>query len=205
MGADKRALLVDDVPMLRRAVLAVSALAEDVMVACRPDDLPDPALLDGLDVRLVHDRLADAGPLAGVEAALAAARHSLLIVAAADMPWIEPAVLRLLVETAEARPDAAAVAVETERGPQPLLAVYRVAPARTAAARLLDSGVRAMRSLLDELSLVVVREDVWRAVDPSGRSVLNLNMPADLEPAATRRQAPVQSPDRRGPSKPASE
>lgn len=183
MGTDKRAILVGGVPMLRRTILAVSTVADEVIVATRSDDPPDARLFDGLHVRSAHDRFIDAGPLAGVEAALDAASHDLVLVVAGDMPWLETAVLRMLIETAAGLPDMAAVALATERGPEPLLAVYRAEPARFAAQNLLRAGVRRMHALLDVLDLIAVPEEVWRAVDPEGRSARNVNSPADLQAA----------------------
>ncbi len=178
MGRDKRAVAIDGVPMLRRAVLAVASVAGDVLVACRAESPPSPEILRGLDVRLVHDRLAAAGPLAGLEAALAAARYDLVLVVAADMPWLEPAVLRLLVAEAVARPEAQIVALATDEAPQPLLAVYRRAALPTVTA-LLDSGVRPMRSLLAAVPVAVVEPARWLPLDPTGQSARNVNEPGD--------------------------
>ncbi len=183
MGTDKRALLVDGVPMLRRTILAVTSVADEVIVATRSDDPPDAGLFDGLLVRSACDRFVDAGPLAGVEAALDVASHELVLVVAADMPWVETSVLGVLVETAVSLPDVAAVALATERGPEPLLAVYRATPARVAARNLLESGVRRMHALLEVLDTVAVSEEEWRALDPGARSARNVNSPADLQVA----------------------
>jgi molybdenum cofactor guanylyltransferase len=56
---------------------------------------------------------------------LAAAEGELVLVAACDMPWLVPEVLRLLLGEAHRHPEVDAVALRTGRGPEPLLCVYR--------------------------------------------------------------------------------
>lgn len=179
MGMDKRGVLVDGIPLLRRVASTLVLVADELVVACRRDSPPDPVFLLPLSPLLVYDRLPDAGPLAGVEAALAAARGELVIVVACDMPWLAADVLRLLLAEAERHPEADAVALGTERGAEPLLCVYRrrVLPTVTG---LLDSGQRRMHALLDAVAMVEVPPSAWHAVDPSGRTAVNLNAPTDL-------------------------
>lgn len=180
MGVDKRGLLIDGVPMLRRTAIAVAAAANEVLVACRPGDPPDPAILDGLDVALIHDRYPDAGPLAGVEAALTGARHGVVLVVAGDMPWLEPRVLCLLTGEALEHPESDVVALATTRGAEPLLAVYRRGPALEAARRLLGRGTLRMHALLEALPGREVPVARWRELDPDHHTARNVNAPSDL-------------------------
>lgn len=180
MGTDKRGLLIDGVPMLRRTVRAVAAVSDEVVLACRPESPPDQELLAGLDVRLAFDRPGDVGPLGGVEAALRAARHPLVLVVAGDMPWVEPAVLAALVAEAWRRPEMGCVALATERGPEPLAAVYRRDVALPAATRLLDAGRLRMHGLPESIPCVDLEPERWRPLDSTGRSARNVNEAADL-------------------------
>ncbi|MGH2512811.1 MAG: molybdenum cofactor guanylyltransferase [Candidatus Limnocylindrales bacterium] len=179
MGIDKRGLIVEGVPLLRRVADVLAEVVDEIIVACRPESPPEPGLLAGLEVRLVFDRLVDAGPLAGLESALREARNDLVVVVAGDMPWVAPEILRLLLAEARRRPSASCVALRTERGLEPLLAVYR----RSTLAQvtgLLASGQRRMHALLDALEPAEVGLEAWHRADPSGRTALNLNDPADL-------------------------
>ncbi len=179
MGTDKRAVDVDGMPMLRRVLLAVAAVADELLVSCRRESPPPPSLLESIDLRLVFDRRPQSGPLAGVESVLAAAETDIVLVVAGDLPWVEPAALRLLVEEARSHPDADAVALGTDWGAQPLLAAYRRS-ALPAATRLLDGGDRRVRAFLAALRVLEVPAERWLALDPSGRSARNVNVPADL-------------------------
>ena len=179
MGADKRVLAVDGVPMLRRVLEAVASVADDLVVSCRREAPPPPSVLGSLGARLVFDARPDHGPLVGVEAALGAARCEIVLVVAGDLPWVEPAVLRMLVDEVRAHPEADAVAIGTDWGPQPLLAGYR-RRALAAATRQLDAGDRRMRAFLAALDVRVIPPETWHRADPSGRSALNANVPEDL-------------------------
>lgn len=171
MGSDKRLLLVDGEPMLRRVARVVAGATDELIVSVSESHPLPPDILGDTRARTVVDARPDAGPLAGLEAALAAATHPVAVVVAADMPWVEAGLLRtLLVRLAET--DADAAAAMTDRGPQPLLAAYRRDPSLAAATKLLDAGERRMRALLGFLAVEVVHA-------PEGVA-MNVNHPADL-------------------------
>jgi molybdopterin-guanine dinucleotide biosynthesis protein A len=177
MGRDK-ALLVppdgDPRPLARRVLDALLSVADNAVLAGRP--------LAGFDVPAVSDHNVGAGPLAGVAAALAAVGTPLAVVAACDMPSLQPALLRLLLRRAQDEPDALCVVCMGPRGMEPLLAVWR-----PAAAPLLDAalgrGVRALRDAVAAVPHVLVAPEHWRAADPTGLSFVNWNTPADLRPS----------------------
>lgn len=171
MGVDKRLLLVDGEPLVRRVARVVAEATDEVIVVVAPGrPLPDAALA-GLEVRVALDRRADAGPLAGMEAGLEASGHEFVLAVAADMPWLDARLLRALVNRL-AETDADVAAMATDRGPQPLLAAYRRTTALATATRLIDAGERRLRALLEALWVVEVEADV--------RAATNLNRPADL-------------------------
>jgi molybdenum cofactor guanylyltransferase len=172
MGRDKRLLELGGEPILARVARIVAAVTDELIVVVAPTrPLPD-GILTGLAARGVADRRADAGPLAGLEAGLDAVGNELAVVVAADMPWLDAALLDRMVERLAAG-TADAVAVASDRGLEPLLAAYRRAPALDAATRLLDAGERRLGRLLATLTVESVE-------DPTGRAAHNLNEPADL-------------------------
>jgi molybdopterin-guanine dinucleotide biosynthesis protein A len=169
MGTDKRLVLVDGEPMLRRVADAVASVADELLVVVAPERPIPAGLLDGVPARLALDRRADAGPLAGMEAGLLEASADHVLVVAGDLPWLDAGLLRALLARLD---EAEAVAAEGRDGPEPLLAAYRRDPALDAATGLLDAGERRARALLDELSHVTVAD--------TGASTRNVNEPADL-------------------------
>jgi molybdenum cofactor guanylyltransferase len=81
MGADKCRLLIDGEPMLRRVAAKVASVPDELLVMVARDRPVPPGLLDGLGARMVIDRRADAGPLAGMESGFlaAGAEHALVV------------------------------------------------------------------------------------------------------------------------------
>jgi molybdenum cofactor guanylyltransferase len=172
MGRDKATLAVGGVE-LASLVLAAAARVADPVVLVAPDGHPAR--------RLAAPAVADPGqgPLAALAAALGALEAEHVLVLAADHPGLRVELLAHLVALA-----GEAEAVACRRGPrlEPLVAVYRRAPALAAArARLAGpAGDRSLLGLLAGLRTLVVEEPEWRRVDPDGRSFVDLDDPADL-------------------------
>ena len=172
MGRDKATLAVGGVA-LAAGVLAAAAEVADPVVLVAPEGHP---------ARSLHPRVVTdpgEGPLAALAAALEALEAAHVLVLGGDHPGLVAGLLAHLVALA---PRGEAVACR--RGPrlEPLVAVYRRAPALAAArARLAGpAGGRSLLGLLDDLDTVVVEEPAWRSIDPAGRSFVDLDDPADL-------------------------
>lgn len=188
LGTDKRFVEVDGVPLLARTVTLLRPLVDDVQIVVA--DAADLSAItaslaavigpDAVDaVRFAVDARADVGPAAGLEAALAGARCDVVLVVATDHPALAPGVLQLLCERAIAT-GAQAVAVAGPRGLEPFLAAYRrdALPTVTGA---LDAGTRRMQDVLAALDPIIVDEAEWRALDPAGRTLADVDVPSDLE------------------------
>jgi molybdopterin-guanine dinucleotide biosynthesis protein A len=172
MGRDKATLDVGGVA-LATGVLAAAAEVANPVVLVAPEGHP----ARRLHARVVTDP--GEGPLAALAAALEALEAEHVLVLAGDHPGL---VVELLARLVALAPRGEAVACR--RGPrlEPLVAVYRRAPALAAArARLAGPpGGRSLLGLLADLDTVVVEEPAWRALDPGGRSFVDLDDPADL-------------------------
>jgi molybdenum cofactor guanylyltransferase len=175
MGTDKRLLRVGDRPLLSLAVEAVAAVCADVTVVASAEH----PLTAVQGARTVLDRRPDAGPLAGLEAGLLAARGDPVLVLAGDHPAASPAVLADLLGRLTSAVSLEAVVLATGRGPQPLVAAYR-RHVHLVAGHLLDRGERRARVLLDHLRVEVVDEPSWRRLDPDGATAVDLDTPEDL-------------------------
>ena len=96
------------------------------------------------------------------------------------MPTLDPGVLALLAAVLEGSSDVAAARLEGDP-PAVLPLAVRPAAARPAAEALLRGGRRALAALPEVLGAVVVPADAWRALDPAGLTLADVDTPADLD------------------------
>jgi molybdenum cofactor guanylyltransferase len=182
LGSDKRLLQVEGIPLLARTVATLRPLVSDlhVIVASDTDREVVARALGHLadDVTVQIDARPGQGPTAGLEVALDVADGEHVLVVAADHPHLHPDVLRLLVSRARSS-DALAVALGGPYGAEPLLAVYRTSALATVRAQL-DAGVLRLQAVLAALGPSIVSYDEWRAHDPSGRTLHDIDGPEDL-------------------------
>lgn len=166
-GADKACVEVEGRAMIGRVYEALAPLCVEVLVSVADASTAYP--LSG-PARSVVDRAPDAGPLAGLDAGLAASATPWLLAIACDLPFLTTAALRLLVMARSEEVDAV-VAVAPDGRMQPLCACYhrRVQPT---VADQLAAGDRAMHALLDRLTVPTVQL--------SAEALRNVNTPRDL-------------------------
>lgn len=187
MGRDKAAVVFDGETLLQRTVRAAAEVASELILVAAPGQtLPDVAAAGS--VTIVHDAIAGEGPLYGMATGLAAATRTHCLVLGVDMPFLQPALLRLLVarlrDAAQASGARWAVPV-ADRRPQPLCSVI----ARDALPVLrahIETGDRAPMAAATDLSLVRIEESAWRDADPDGLSFVDIDTPEALEAAIRR-------------------
>ena len=102
------------------------------------------------------------------------------LVLAGDMPQVREPVLALLVEALAADPALGAAYLESEPL-HPLPMAVRRSTVLPAAERLLAANRRSLRALVDAVASASVPASRWRAVDPAGESLRDIDTPADLE------------------------
>ena len=179
MGTDKRLVLVDGQPMLRRAIDGLPDVDQILVVIDPARPVPRDLLPDRI-VRVIPDLRPGAGPLAGLEAGLAGTGAALVLVVPVDMPWLGPDLLRLLVTRLGESPRSDVACLVADGRRQPLPMACRRGPALARVTRLLDGGEHRLRALVDDPATAVVAEADWRAVDGPGRSIEDVDTPADL-------------------------
>ena len=173
MGGDKSAVPFRGEPLAARCARLLSDVCDEVIVASG-----DGRRLAWLGLPQVEDALPDRGPLGGLVAGLEAATSETVAVLAADMPFASAAVFAGLLEVVDGGDRDAAVP-RTERGPEPLHAVYASAAA-TPLRRELEAGRLALREALGVLRVRWFEPDEWRDADPTGMFAVNVNRPEDL-------------------------
>jgi len=122
-------------------------------------------------IEAVPDRIADAGPLGGLDALAAACRTPWLLTMPVDMVDASDCLLRTLVSAAAAN----GARAQDESGVQPLVALWRVDALREAATAALRDGRLAVQALQLRLDMAVVHF--------AGVRFGNLNTPDDLRAA----------------------
>ena len=178
MGRDKLLLEVGGVPMLRRVCNTLATVCDEILVVGESGI----AALPVEARRITGERPGGQGPLAGIEAGLAAATYRRVLVAAGDLPFLSAGLVRhLLLRLGE--PGACAVVPRYRGETHPLCAAYErgILPAVESA---LDSGMRSLRELLASLPCVeyVDESGLGRFGDPD-LFLMNVNSPEDLERA----------------------
>jgi molybdopterin-guanine dinucleotide biosynthesis protein A len=179
MGCDKLLIDVGGVPLLLRVHEALAPRCAEVILVGGSG-----APLGG--ARMVPDeRAGGQGPLAGMEAGLAAARNRLIFVAAGDLPFLPAELVGILLERLEER-GACAVVPRHGGRTHPLCAAYhrRLLPRVRSA---LDRGVRSVREFLGDLDQVYYVDEELRRFGEPDLFLMNVNSQQDLERA--RREA----------------
>ena len=170
MGGDKTQLMLGERTLLQSVIAVVQPLFDRLLVSVR-NYRPDIAAPQ------VCDAYAGAGPLAGLCAGLAHADSAWLFAVAADMPFVQAALIERL---AQQRGDCQAVVPLVHGHPQPLAAFYAASCLDPLLAILRGSGKRSLRHALEALNVRYVDERELLAVDPGLRSFFDLDTPQDL-------------------------
>jgi molybdopterin-guanine dinucleotide biosynthesis protein A len=169
---------VDGTPMLHRAIRAVALSCDEILVSV-PFDGDVPEMPSDIPVVLVRDQRPDQGPLIGLWTVLPHLTTNLALVVAGDMPFLERAVLELLVQEARANPDVAVVALDDGNAVRPLPCALRPDMYEGLTA-LTASGERRLRALIWGFPSSSVPADLWRPQDPAGGSLRDVDRPEDL-------------------------
>jgi molybdenum cofactor guanylyltransferase len=163
-GVAKGLVRVSGEPIVARQLRALAPLVADVAIVAA-----DPQPYAAFGARLIVDLHPGAGPLAGIEAALAASDADALVVLACDLPFVDEALVRAL---RDAEP-ADAVVARLDGKAQPLAARY-------ARSILPQVQRRLSRDKLRMLDLVAALDPRWIDFPAGTRALFNVNTPDDV-------------------------
>lgn len=137
----------------------------------------DPMQYTRWDALIVTDVLSRRSALTGIHSGLFHARTEFAFLAACDIPFLKPEVIRLVLDAVTASVDV--VMPETDGGFEPLCAAYatRLAPA---IAGHVARGELKIRRALRKRRIRTVSEKRLRTADPALMSFFNVNTPQDL-------------------------
>ena len=174
MGRDKALIPLAGRPLIAHVLERAAPLGDEVLVTTN-----SPGDYAFLGLRLVADERPGAGALAGLQTALRAALHEVVLVLACDLPFLSVPLLEHMLRLA---PQADAVIPRWHSELEPLHAVYRRAclPAIDLA---LAEGRQRMISFLPAIRATIIEEDQVAVFDPLGLTFFNINTPDDLQTA----------------------
>lgn len=183
-GSTKLDAELDGRPLLDHVLHAVGLVADEVVLA-GGSGAGAAHETGGRPIRTIDDDEPFAGPLAALAGALRDTTTELAIVVGGDMPALVPAVLEAMLGRlgdAEER-DAVLLAspVPGSHRRQVLPLALRAGNASSAAAQALAVGDRSLVRMLDRLRSIEIPASEWLALDPAGRTLLDVDRPADLE------------------------
>jgi molybdopterin-guanine dinucleotide biosynthesis protein A len=178
MGSEKLSIEVDGMPLIEHVREALTGACREVLL------VGGGLRLEGVSY-VAGERPGGQGPLAGIEAGLAAARYEHVFVAAGDMPFLTRDLVGYLLDRLE-RDGVSAVVPRHGGRSHPLCGAYDRA-LLTGVGRALDGGTRAVHEFLrGTCGVEYVREELRRFGDPE-LLLMNVNSPRNLEQA--RREA----------------
>jgi molybdopterin-guanine dinucleotide biosynthesis protein A len=175
MGRDKAGLDFGGVTLASRLIETLRGCASEVFVVGRGSER-----FAAPGVTALPDAVDDVGPLGGLLAGLRAMSAELGIVVACDMPFLTPGLLAFVASRVGEGDDGAMI--RSERGVEPLCAVYRKRLATTIEAMIKDrkTAVNALTSVAN-IAFVDASELERHGFTPL--LWFNMNTPEDYEQA----------------------
>ncbi|TDF91865.1 molybdenum cofactor guanylyltransferase [Paenibacillus piri] len=184
MGGRPKALLdLNGERFIDRQLTEMSLVCSEIIIAANEASLFNELPMTSANVRVIPDLQPGKGPLAGLQAAIAAASYDELWVVACDMPCLSAAAAETLLNLrrrheADGSGDAAVPLLYGKT--QPLHAVYHRRCGRIIG-ELLAASRHRMMDLLDRLDYAAVGESTFTERGVAPVFAENVNTPEDLE------------------------
>ena len=173
MGSSKAELSYRGEPMLERVAAALQSCLCTVRVVLRPGQT------NPTDLPRIDDQHAARAAMIGIASALRCAETDAVLVAACDLPELDPRIVLALLAQAPLGDSGEIVAPLGPGGPEPLLAIYRVSLLPELERRIAAEQF-GLRSLFDARKTHAIPTALLRELDPSLASLHNVNRPEDL-------------------------
>lgn len=163
------------VPLIQRVYERTKSIAREVLIVTN-----EPNELDFLDVTLVSDSIVGKGAIGGLYTAMDRASSEYVAVVACDLPFVSAAILiegaKMLEQTG------ADVAIPRVTGEfyEPLHAVYRREPCKSAILQAIQADQRRLISWFPSVRVVEMDEALCKQLDPSGLAFYNINNKEDF-------------------------
>jgi molybdopterin-guanine dinucleotide biosynthesis protein A len=176
MGRDKALVEWRGAPLIRHSVDAIRHVAAETVIVAASTDSYSVA-----GATTVADAFPGEGPVGGICTGIQSLHASIFVVVACDMPAIQLALLRLLIDSLTETEEVEAVAVldDATGMVQPLCAVYR-SESLPKLLNFMAEGRRSARAAIESLKLRLLNTEDVLAADPQRLSFLNINTEQEL-------------------------
>ena len=178
MGTDKALLDFGGKPLIQHVLNRVAYLADETIITTN-----HPEEYHFLGLRAIEDIIPDRGALGGLYTALNVASQPLVAVVACDLPFANPKILATCRDQLLEKPTLDAVIPRTERGLEPLHAVYRRETCLPAVKKAIDAGMWKMIAWHDQVNVQALPLDLVNKLDPKSLAFWNVNTPDEFKAA----------------------
>jgi molybdopterin-guanine dinucleotide biosynthesis protein A len=171
-GRNKAFLEIDGKTILERIVAVFADLFDEIILVTN-----EPLAYTDWDVKIVSDLFEQRSSLTGLHAGLFYTTRPYAFFTACDTPFVNPGLVRLLVDNID--PTVDVVVPETEKGLEPLFAVYSrrcIKPFRES----IEQQKFKISRVFSTMRVRTVPETRLRRKDPDLISFFNINAPEDL-------------------------
>jgi molybdopterin-guanine dinucleotide biosynthesis protein A len=174
MGRDKAFLPFGQGVLIERVIEVIRQVADEVILITNA-----PALYQRFGLPMFADVIPDAGSLGGIYTGLVSMNTPYGLCLACDMPFVKPAFLRFLCDTAA---EADVVIPQNSEDFQPLCAVYSQA-CREPIRQRIEAGRLKITGFFDQVRVRTITGELLSRYDPHDVMFFNANTPEEYEQA----------------------
>ncbi len=178
LGYNKVLEIVGNRSLLEQVISRVASLSSEIIVVATEEQII-PQFEDYPDVQVVTDIYPGKGPLGGIYTGLKTSTSTCNLVAAADMPFLNQALLGYMLGLVDG---VDLVAPRVGGQVEPLHAVY-MRGCLAAIEKMMKEGVLGVHKLFSRVNVRYVEADEIARFDPEQRSLFNINTEGDLQMA----------------------
>jgi molybdopterin-guanine dinucleotide biosynthesis protein A len=177
MGHDKSFMPFQGETLVLRILDRLAGLADEVIIIA-----PASQEYLSIGIRIVPDLLPGRGPLGGLYTALCAASHPAVAAVACDMPFVNAELLAHQRDILFSN-KIDVVVPSSERGLEPLHAIYRRGTCLPVLREVLDAGEHRLISWFSRVKVRILTPEETNPFDARGLIFLNINNPDEFAQA----------------------
>jgi molybdenum cofactor guanylyltransferase len=177
-GHDKILEKINNISLLDQVISTVQPICRDIIIVTA-NERAFTHLANRNNIKIVQDIIPGMGSLGGIYTGLVESKTHQNLVLAADMPFLNGALLRYMINAAEGYD---LTLPHVNNWYEPLHAIYSkncIAPAKA----LFDQGKRVIVELFNYVKVRYVEAEEINRYDPEHLSFFNINTPQDMERA----------------------